>query len=178
MDIRAEYLNNWIGSDVVDPQGEKLGKLADLFYRGDEPMILEISSGLTGRKHHLGALSGATVSRDYIRLASAAIVPTDGGLGESDLAALGQAAPGVAGIGLGELEGYQAREERLEAARAAAARADELEAEAARRAEEERAAGTRAEAASASAVEARRARERADQQAAEARQAAAEAQKP
>jgi hypothetical protein len=77
----AGLLQEWIGDEVVDPAGEKLGKVAEVFYRGNEPLVIEIRSGIAGRKHHLAELRGATVSKSHLRLSSSELVPTDGGLG-------------------------------------------------------------------------------------------------
>ena len=60
MSVEAEELQDWIGAEVVDPAGEKLGKIAEVFYRDGEPLVIEIRSGIAGRKHHLAALRGAT----------------------------------------------------------------------------------------------------------------------
>ena len=62
MSVEAEGLEDWIGAEVLDPAGEKLGKVAEVFYGDGEPLVVEIRSGIAGRKHHLAALRGAGLS--------------------------------------------------------------------------------------------------------------------
>jgi hypothetical protein len=56
-----------------------------VFYPGSSPLVIEIRSGIAGRKHHLAALRGATVSKSHLRLSSSDVVPTDDGLGAGEL---------------------------------------------------------------------------------------------
>lgn len=67
----AEDITAWRGQDVLDPDGEKLGKLEELYYDGetDTPMFIAVKSGLVGKKLTLIPLAGATVSPDYVRVA-------------------------------------------------------------------------------------------------------------
>ncbi len=177
MTLEARELQTWIGADVLDSAGEKLGKLEDVYFHGDEPLVAGIRSGLAGRKHHVVTLGGATVTRESLRVAAAAeqVVATDGeGIDGDRLAELAAGDERLRDLKPEELEGWGAREARLKALAEAQAKADALEAEAHRRAEEEREAARRAREADAEASEARAARLEAEQRAQEARRDAEE----
>lgn len=176
MTIAAQHLHTWIGAEVLDPAGEKLGKLDELHYGAGEPLVAAISSGLAGRKHHLASLRGAAVSRDAMQLGLAAgtLVQAGGhGIGRDELAALAAHDERFGALEPEDLEGWSAREERLAAEAEARAAADELDAEAERRAEEEAQAQARARDAGDEAEDARHAREEAEEHAARARRDAA-----
>jgi len=178
MAIEARHLQSWIGTEVLDSAGEKLGKLADVYFRESEPMAISIRSGLAGRKHHAAALRGATVSRDSLQLDATAdsLISTHGdGLGAEDLTKLAAHDDRLHGLQPEELEGWGAREERLKAQAEAQAAAEKLDAEAQRHAAEEDAATSRARDAGDEADEARRAREEAE---ARAQQAHKDAERP
>ncbi len=177
MTVAARELQTWIGVDVVDSAGEKLGKLEDVYFHGDEPLVAGIRSGMAGRKHHAVTLSGATVTRDCLAVAVSAeqIVATDsGGVGADELAALAAADDRLRGLEPADLEGWGAREERLKALAEAQAKAEALEAEALRRGDEEAAAAERARRADQEAEDARAARLDAEQRARQAREDADE----
>jgi hypothetical protein len=114
-------------AEVVDPAGQKLGKIAEVFYRGNEPLVIEIRSGIAGRKYHLAAPRGATVSKSHLRLSSSELVPTDGGLGAAELGQLGGQDDRLENLTVDELEGGQARDDRRKAVEQAAANADALD---------------------------------------------------
>ncbi len=174
MSVEAEQLQEWIGAEVLDPAGEKLGKVAEVFFRGREPMVVEIRSGLAGRKHHLAALSGAVVSKSHLRLSSSEVVATDGGLGDGDLEQLAGQDERLRNLRVEDLEGGQAREQRLQAAEQAAANADALDRDAAARAEDAKRATGAADDAAAKAREADQARADAEADAKAARREADE----
>jgi hypothetical protein len=69
--IAAENLADWRGQSVVDPDGEKIGSLEELFYDGetDTPAFIAVKSGLIGKHLTLVPLAGASVGRDYVRVA-------------------------------------------------------------------------------------------------------------
>ena len=69
MDI--ERIEDWRGQQVVDGDGEKIGKLEDVYrpVGGGDPAFASVKTGLMGRKLTLVPLQGATVARDHIRLA-------------------------------------------------------------------------------------------------------------
>ena len=70
-DINVENLGDWRGQNVVDPDGEKIGSLEELFYDGetDTPAFIAVKSGLIGKHLTLVPLAGASVGRDYLRVA-------------------------------------------------------------------------------------------------------------
>ena len=172
MPIEARDLQTWIGTEVLDSSGEKLGKLEDVHFRDSEPLAVSVRSGLGGRKHHAADLRGATVSRDGLQLDATAetMVTTHGaGLGVEELTKLAAHDDRLHGIRPEELEGWNARDERLKAQAEARAQADKLDEEAHLHAREEDAAKARARDADHEADEARRAREQAEAQAQQAR---------
>lgn len=71
MTLKVENIEGWEGQQVVDSEGEKLGKLDEVLLdvNSGEPMFGSISSGLFGRKRHVVPLEGATVTRDAVRIA-------------------------------------------------------------------------------------------------------------
>jgi hypothetical protein len=167
MRIEVERLEDWLGREVVDDAGEKLGKLADVYLGSDgEPALLAVRSGLRGRKHRIASLATLALGREYVRLDAAALVEAASPPTDDDLAALGAAAPPARAA---ELETTTARDARLAAEREAREWAAQLEAEAARRAAEAERAMTDAERAKLAADEAEKARIAAEQQAADAR---------
>lgn len=168
-----ERIEEWVGQEVVDADGEKLGKLGDVFFAkdSDEPVFGSVKHGLLGRKVALVPLSGATLSRDYVRIAypkadvdTAPAPDGDGTLAAGAASGLGRhygidVPPGAS------FESASARADRLESAAAERARGQEL------REEEERRRAD-ADAARKQADEAARAAEQADRDAADARTAA------
>lgn len=172
MTIEARDLQTWIGTEVLDSSGEKLGKLEEVYFRDSEPLAVCIRSGLGGRKHHVASLRGATVSRDGLHVDATAdtVVATDAtDLGAEQLTALAAGDERLHGIQPDELEGWNARDERLEAQAKAQVNADKLETQAERRAEQEDAATAKAREAELEADDARRARQDAEEQARRAR---------
>jgi hypothetical protein len=68
--IGAERLQAWRGQQVLDPAGEQLGKLEEVFLDADseEPILISVKSGLLGRHTCLVPLDGASVGPDYVRV--------------------------------------------------------------------------------------------------------------
>ena len=66
----VESIESWRGQDVLDSAGEKVGRLEEVYYdaAGDEPVLISIKHGRFGHQVKLAPLSGAAVSRDYVRL--------------------------------------------------------------------------------------------------------------
>lgn len=153
MDI--ENIEEWRGQEVIDRDGEKVGKLVEVFndIATGEPVFASVKSGLLGRKVHLVALEGASLSRGHVRVpfsgdqvGSAPVVGEDGRItGEHEAALLTHyGVPAREGTSASDEVRYESgtvTEERRAAARAASERADRLEAEAAERAEAARVAG-------------------------------------
>jgi hypothetical protein len=141
-----EQISEWLGQEVVDADGESLGKLEDVYYARDqaEPQLALVKSGLFGRKHTIVPLHGATVGREHVRLAYAAEQISQA----SDAADLepaevlsgphAQQLGSAYGVQLGaeDLDSANALEERRAAAVEAEERAAKLEAEARERAQD------------------------------------------
>ncbi|MTD44134.1 hypothetical protein GKE82_07420 [Conexibacter sp. W3-3-2] len=176
--MKIEHIEQWIGRDVLDGDGEKVGKLSEVHFDGDRPVVGEISTGRISKKQHLVPLREASATRDDLRVPYPKDTITavggpapDGSVTHEELAAVAQAYGVHLGVDDGPrtLEGSKAREARLAAAAAALARAEELEREAALRAEETQAAEERAREAADAVEQARAAQRSAERAAAEAR---------
>lgn len=68
MDV--ERIESWRGQDVVDREGEKLGKLEDVYVNlaSGEPGLAAVKSGMLGRKVRLVPLDGASFAHDAVRV--------------------------------------------------------------------------------------------------------------
>jgi hypothetical protein len=174
--LSVEQIHEWRAQDVLDRDGERIGKLDDVFYdaRSGEAVFVSVKSGLLGRRSKLVSLAGATVGRGHVRVAHAAgdveRVEAEEEGGQLDPAAV-HAAANAYGIEIGQDARFESATlitERHEHAAEVVRRADELEQEARRRAEEVKAARQRA-------VDAARDADEAERELAEAQQAAAEA---
>ena len=68
--IGVENITDWRGQEVVDPAGEKLGKLEQIYFDGetDEPTFAAVKSGLMSKSLTLVPLARASVGRDYLRV--------------------------------------------------------------------------------------------------------------
>ncbi|MDX6683255.1 MAG: hypothetical protein QOG94_3294 [Solirubrobacteraceae bacterium] len=174
MSIEVQQIQTWIGADVLDGSGEKLGKLEEVyFYRLDLPLVAGIRSGLAGRKHHLAVLRGASVNRDSLHLDPAATtVPSADAerLSAEELAKLAVQDDRLLGVEPDEVEGWHARVEREKAEAQARVEAERLAAEAAQLADEQAAMEAKARDADRQAHEARLAREEAEERARQARE--------
>ncbi len=143
--LNVEQIQEWLGQEVLDAEGETLGKLEDVYYaRGSaEPQFALVKRGLLVRKHTVVPLQGAAVGRDHVRLAysseqvasaSDSAGPEAGEtLSGADSQRLGEAY-GVTVVA-GDLDSANALEQRRAAAEQAEARAAALEAEARERGE-------------------------------------------
>src|SRR3954466_13365579 len=69
--IAVESLGDWCGQPVVDPDGEKLGTLDEVFYDSetDTPAFVAVKSGVIGKHLTLVPLAGASAGRAYVRVA-------------------------------------------------------------------------------------------------------------
>jgi hypothetical protein len=67
----VDQIEQWLGQEVVDRDGERVGKLDELFYSSvsGEAVFGLVKSGLLGRHASLVPLAGASVGREYLRLA-------------------------------------------------------------------------------------------------------------
>ena len=68
--IPVENITDWRGQEVVDPNGEKLGKLEEIYFDGetDEPVFGAVKTGLVSTSLTLVPLLRASVGRDYVRV--------------------------------------------------------------------------------------------------------------
>ena len=68
--IPVENIADWRGQDVVDTNGEKLGKLEEIYFDGetDEPTFAAVKSGHDLQVAHARPAGRASVGRDYVRV--------------------------------------------------------------------------------------------------------------
>jgi hypothetical protein len=145
--VQIERLEDWAGQDVVDTEGEKIGKLEDVLFEvgRDDPAYGYVKTGILGRHLSLVPLAGATVTRDHVRVTYAKEQVRDapqleaGGVLDGDAESAVRSHYGLDSAGAGKTyESAGARREREARARAADERADELERLAERKAAEAR----------------------------------------
>ena len=188
--MEIEQIAEWKGRDVVDRDGEKIGKLEDVYFEEDsrEPVFGCVKTGMLGRRHILVPLTGASVSRDHLRVPFDQDQVKDGPQAEAGATLDSEKEREIArhyeieltapaGGGVRRYESASARERREERAREAAARAEELEALAERKAAEAREGQLQADDTRRQAQQAQDEHDRAAREAAEAR-AVAETQQP
>jgi hypothetical protein len=177
----VERIEDWLGQDVIDPGGQKLGRLDEIYYDADsgEPVFVAVKSGLLGRHSQLVPVHGATVGRDHFRVAytqelvaQAEQRSGDASVGDEDVQRLA-ATYGVDLSGYRELRSGTDLQERRAEADAARRRADELAREAEAKIAQHESAKQQAQGASVEADAAEREAERARRAAIEARQDAA-----
>jgi len=159
-DVKVERIEDWLGQDVFDPEGEKIGKLEEIYLKGPDAVLADVKVGGLRKRSHLVPVRGMTVGREYVRADHPARKVTDAPGPPKDAAPDDATLRAVAdhygfAPGDGAVEGSKARKARLEAAAAAEARARELEQEAA---SQDRASAQAAEAQRRAAEEAERAR--------------------
>jgi hypothetical protein len=180
--LNVEQIEEWLGQEVLDSGGERIGKLEDVYYssQSGEPVLVSVKRGLLGRRVSVAPLAGASVGRDHVRLAytqaqiedAGAQIDAEDTLDEQSTAQLGTAY-GIDLAGQG-FESASSINDRREAAREAEERALALEKEARLRGEEaEKAEGSAEEATET----ARQKQTEAERVSAEAEQARAEAQR-
>jgi hypothetical protein len=186
--MEIEQIEEWAGQNVVDRDGQKVGKLEDVYFAAGsrEAVFGCVKSGMLGRRHFLVPLADASVSREHIRVAYSEDQIKDGpqtdpgatleaGM-EQELARHYEIDLASLAVG-GAYESASARAEREARAREATARAEELEALAAQKAAEAREAELAADDTHRQAQQAHDDRDRAMREAAEAR-AEARTQRP
>ena len=68
--MEIEHIDQWIGQDVVDPDGEKVGKLEDLYYASESafPVAASVKHGTLGKTLTLVPLDRASITRSYLRV--------------------------------------------------------------------------------------------------------------
>lgn len=69
--MEIERIEDWIGQDVVDPAGEKVGKLQDLYYAAgsEDPVAASVRTGTLSKSLTLVPLERARAARSYLRVA-------------------------------------------------------------------------------------------------------------
>jgi hypothetical protein len=188
--MEIEQIEEWKGQDVVDCDGEKIGKLEDVYFEAGsrEAVFGCVRSGMLGRRHLLVPLAGASVSREHVRVAYPQEQVKEAPQTEPGAtleAAMAQELAHHSDIELTappagddpRYESASARVEREARAREATERAEELEALADRKAVEAREGALQADDTNRQAQQAQDEHDRALREAAEAR-AEARAQQP
>jgi sporulation protein YlmC with PRC-barrel domain len=68
--IPIEDVKDWFGKDVIDTDGEKLGKLEDVLYdtEADAPAFAAVKSGTFSKHLTLVALDGASAGQSHLRV--------------------------------------------------------------------------------------------------------------
>lgn|GEM_PF-1305803 len=67
MALRIERVEDWLGQTVVDPDGEKIGKLEDIVFAADgTPLFGAVSTGLFGRHRSLVPIGDAGLAPDHV----------------------------------------------------------------------------------------------------------------
>jgi sporulation protein YlmC with PRC-barrel domain len=63
-------VREWIGQEVLDADGDKLGKLEDVYVDAetDEPLFALVKTGRLGRRTKFVPLDGYTVGRDHVQV--------------------------------------------------------------------------------------------------------------
>ncbi len=178
--VEVEHFEQWRGQQVLDPAGEPLGKVDEIYFdaASGAPVLISIKSGLFGRSSKLVPVDGATVGVDYVRVShtreSIGGGPDSAGAQAPDqdqLSALG-ATYGLRfsdGLKLQSAEEIEAHRAEAEAARR---RAAELDAAAQEKLAHRDAVSQRAEGAAAEAEQARAEAEQARRAAQDAREQA------
>jgi hypothetical protein len=69
--IAVEDIKEWRGENVLDPHGDKYGKLEEVYYdtETDLPAFAAIKSGTLSKKLTLVPLAGASVGQKFVRVA-------------------------------------------------------------------------------------------------------------
>ena len=132
--MEIERIEDWVGQTVVDRDGEKVGKLEDVFYGAGtrDAVAGSVKTGLLGRKLSVVSLTGATVARDHVKLSFSKDRVKDAPQAESG-ADLDETQRGELErhfdmrLPGGSLESASARAEREKRAEETASRAEELE---------------------------------------------------
>jgi PRC-barrel domain len=168
--LHVERIESWRGQDVLDSDGEKAGRLEEVYYDADgqEPVLFSIKHGLLGPHVSLLPVTEVVVSRDYIRVP----FPAEQISRSPNVSVEDEVSPEAAAAvhtlfkvttpSSGPLYASSALEQRRADASQAKRRADDAQAEAQHRQEEADEATRRATAAAAEADAAKRAHDQAE----------------
>ena len=68
--VELGNIRDWRGQDVVDPDGQKIGTLEDVYFDIDttEPQFACVKTGLFGRRVTFVPLAGAVAGRDRLEV--------------------------------------------------------------------------------------------------------------
>jgi hypothetical protein len=66
-----ERISEWRGQDVLDDEGDRVGRLEEIYYdkHSSSPGFASVKTGLFGRRLSFVPLAGASMARDHIRVA-------------------------------------------------------------------------------------------------------------
>ncbi len=87
--FEAEDIRDWLGHDVLDDAGDKIGELESIYYdtASDEPSFATIKVGMLSHRLVFVPLHGATVGPGFLKVGyakklvqAAPSIETDGGL--------------------------------------------------------------------------------------------------
>src|SRR5215210_2016796 len=69
--VVQQNVAEWHGKDLIDTDGEKIGKLEDVYVdvETDEPMFATVKEGFISRHLTFVPLPGATFAPDYLQVA-------------------------------------------------------------------------------------------------------------
>ena len=70
MTMSSQDIQSWVGRTAVGPQGEKIGKITDVYLddQTDKPEWLAVSTGLLGTRVSFVPIEGATAEGDDLRV--------------------------------------------------------------------------------------------------------------
>lgn len=67
--VTVEHLREWLGTRVVDREGQEIGEVVDFYYdvEHDEEAFAIVKGGFLGRHRYIVPLDGATAGRNFLR---------------------------------------------------------------------------------------------------------------
>jgi sporulation protein YlmC with PRC-barrel domain len=143
--MEIERIEDWVGQAVIDRDGEKVGKLQDVYFGTGtrDAVAAAVKTGVLGRKLNVVSLTGATVARDHVKIAFTRdqvkrAPQAEGGADLSPAQRDRLRDHFDMQLPSGPIESGNARADREREAREAAERAEELKKEAEERAREAR----------------------------------------
>lgn len=68
--MALENIREWEGSEAVDPDQARIGKIADVYFDADtdEPLFVTVHSGLLGRHLTFVPATGAALGQGYLQV--------------------------------------------------------------------------------------------------------------
>ncbi len=95
--FEAEDIRDWLGHDLVDEKGDKVGEMESIYYdtASDEPSFATVKIGVLSRRLVFVPLQGAKVGPGHVKVGyrkkliqDAPAIETDGGLLASEEASV------------------------------------------------------------------------------------------